>query len=421
MIVLLIAAAFAAAFFFAGAETAFTSHNRLRIRAWAEGKGRRARLARTIEEYTEDPQNFLTTTLVGNNIAIVAVTALATYLLERHLGERSNSEAIMHVIDVAVVTPALLIFAEIIPKSIASHYPNRTSLWTIGPLRVAHWALHPVAWVVELLSDGVRRLLRLPTETPKPALRRADVVDLLSPQDDNGEVDEEEKIISGILEFRQATVKEALTPRTRVVGIDFDVSEEEILEVLSSGRFSRLPVYQGDIDHIIGVVHASDLLLASRKGPIQLRENLRPVPFVPEQKKAAHLLEELRSRREHLAVVLDEHGGTEGIVTLEDLLELLVGDIRDEHDVPDDLLRPVGKGVWMAHGQIAVDDLEDHIGLLLPDGNYETLAGYVIDSLGRIPIKGETLAVAGARIVVAKSDERSIQLLRIERPAARNG
>lgn len=402
----------AGSFFFAGTETAFTTYNRLRVRAWAQGEDRRGRRARAVERFAADPQRFLTTTLVGNNIAIVAVTALVGYILEQVLVSE-DSHALIQVLDVILVTPLLLVFGEIIPKSIASHYPNRTSLWGIAPLRVSHVVLQPVIWVVGRLLALVRHLLRIPSTTDRVAMRRKDVVDLLSPQDDD-EVDKEEEILSSILEFRESTVRDALTPRTRLVALDIEASEEEILEVLSDGRFSRLPVYDNDVDHIVGVVHATDLLLASCSGPIELRPHLRAVPFVPEQKRADQMLEELRGRKEHLAVVLDEHGGTEGIVTLEDLLELLVGDIRDEHDAPDDLIRPIGDQAWTARGHVELDDLEDAIGLELPDGQYETLGGYVIDRLGRIPIKGEAVAAPGARITVIKSSDRAIQLLRVD-------
>ncbi len=409
----LIALAFACSFFFAGTETAFTTLNRLRIRTWSEGQGHRAEAARSVEVFTAEPDRFLTTTLVGNNIAIVAATALVGFLLERKLAG-GELDGVIDALNVLLVTPALLVFAEIIPKSLARRYPNRTALIAIRPLRAAHWVLRPIAWIVGRISGRVQSTFRLPSGTARFALRREDVLDLLRGPEEDGAPDEEDKIISGILDFGSTTVREAWTPRTRMVCLDVDSAEEEILEVISSGRFSRIPVFKDDVDHMIGVVHARDILLASRKGPIRLESHLRSVLYVPEQKKADELLEELRGRKEHLAVVLDEHGGTEGIVTLEDLLELLVGDIRDEHDAPDDLLRPIDERAWTASGQIELDDLEDRVGLELPEGQYETLGGYVIDTMGRIPRKGEVVLAPGARITVLKASDRAVQLLRVD-------
>ncbi len=413
IVLMLIAVAFAASFFFAGTETAFTTLNRLRIRTWSEGQGSRARAARSVQEFTAEPDRFLTTTLVGNNIAIVAVTALVGFLLERKLAG-GEFEALIDLVGVLLVTPALLVFAEIIPKSLARRYPNRTALIAIKPLRALHWVLRPVAWILGAIVARLQSAFRLPAGAGRFALRREDVLDLLRGTDDGEAPDEEDKIISGILDFGSTTVREALTPRTRLVCLDVDAGEEEVLEVISSGRFSRLPVFKEDLDHIVGTVHARDLLLASRSGPIRLESHLRKVHFVPEQKKADELLEELKARKEHLAVVLDEHGGTEGIVTLEDLLELLVGDIRDEHDAPDEVLRPIDERAWTAKGYIELDDLEERIGLELPEGLYETLGGYVIDTLGRIPRKGEVVLAPGARITVLKASDRAVELLRLD-------
>lgn len=407
---LLVFVAFLGSMFFAGAETAFTAMNRLEIKTWAEGSGRRGRRARLIEAFTRVPDRFLTTTLVGNNICLVAVTSLVAYQLKR---EWAWGPEVSAAINVGVVTLVLLVGAEIFPKSVARNVPNRSALLSVGLIRVFHFFMKPVVLLVGVISRGFMRSLGLSPASDQLAPRREDVLHAL--QRDQGEAPGDEQIIAGIFDLGSTTVREALTPRTRLVCLDVSATEEEILETVGRGTFSRLPVFDGDIDRIVGTVHVRDLLLASRSGPVQLQSHLRRVPFVPEQKNVEELLEELRARREHMAVVVDEHGGTEGIVTLEDLLEVLVGVIRDEQDEPDRDIRSIDEDAWAVQGHVTLDDLEERIALVIPEGDYESVAGFVIHRLGRIPRKGEVVTASGVRITVLKATDRSVAQVRVDR------
>jgi CBS domain containing-hemolysin-like protein len=396
--------------FFSGSETALVSINWIRLETWLE-KGRAG--ATALERFVTDPSRFLGTTLVGTNIAIVMTSSLASWKLARAFPNWAPS--LVGVVSTGAVTVTLLVFGEIIPKIVGRRHSDAITLKVIHPLRVFYWIFSPVIWVATGAASGLLRVVGVLTTRWRRRLTKDQLRLLLTSEGERaGAVDKEEtKLISGIFEFALTTVEEVMVPRTDIVGLDPGATVGDAVDIIRAHGFSRIPVFTADRGRIEGMVHSRDVLGLPRSRPIE--GLLRPLPRVPGTKMCDALFRELQARRQHMAVVVDEHGSLAGIVTLEDLIEELVGEIEDEYDVREAPVRMLDDGLFLIDGRAEIDTVEDALGIDLPEGDYNTIAGLVLRALGRIPEAGEEVVVGGLEIRVISASQTRIGKLRVRK------
>ncbi len=396
--------------FFSGSETALVSINWIRLEHWIE-KGKRG--ARPLEKFVSDPQRLLGTTLVGTNIAIVMTSSLVSWKLLHSL---SNLQpGVVALLSTAIVTPVLLVLGEVIPKIIGRRHSDSITLKVVFPLRLFYWLLGPIIWVATGLARGILRLLGVRVTEWRRRLTKEQLRVLLTSEGEiAGAVDKEEtKLLSGVFEFALTTVGEVMVPRTDIVGMPPGSTVGEAVVIIREHGFSRLPIISEDRDHIEAMIHSRDLLGLPHEQ--QLDGITRQVHHVPETKTCDELFRELQARRQHMAVVVDEHGSIAGIVTLEDLLEELVGDIEDEYDIKESLIRRIDHDLFIVDGRAEVGDVGEAIGLELPQGDYNTIAGLILKDLGRIPDAGNEVTIGRLEFRIISVGQTRIGKVRIRR------
>lgn len=407
---LLIVLGFAMAAFFSGAETALVSINWIRLDYWLE-KGRGS--AKVLERFVGDPHRMLGTTLVGTNIAIVMTSSLVSWKLSGALSEWPAGT--VGILATLVVTPALLVFGEIIPKVIGRRNSDAITLKIVHPLRLFYYLLAPVILLTTGMAGAVLRPFGVRARRWRSRLTKDQLRILLTSEGErSGAVDEQEtRLISGIFEFSLTSAGEVMVPRTDIVGVSADATVGDAVDRVRAHGYSRLPVLSEDRDRIEGMVHSRDLLGTPRQESIS--GLIRPVPHVPETKTCDDLFRELQARRQHMAAVVDEHGSLAGIVTLEDLLEELVGEIEDEFDARQSLIEKIDDDLFMVDGRTDVDAFEAALGVELPPGDYNTIAGLILKVLGRIPDQGDEAVVGGLEFRVVSASQTRVGKVRVRK------
>lgn len=404
--------------FFSGSEIAFVAANRLRVEVAARRGGRVGRL---VSDFLEHPASFLTTTLVGNNVALVVYsTLMAFYLnppLEHLWGQVIAAEtglAVAVLITQTVIAALIVLFVgEILPKSIMRELANQMVFALAVPLRVTYYLLLPLVKLAGWTATGIVRLLRADAVSFSQFMRR-DFEIIIQEGKETGELDIDEEgsaLLSNVFALSTIRVKESMVPRTDVVAIEEGTPLEVLRQRFIETGHSKLPVYRENIDDIVGVVFAYDLF----QQPPSMEAMMHPAKFVPESKLSKDLLQEFLETGTSIAIVIDEYGGTAGLVTREDLLEELFGDIQDEFDTDDAVLRRVAEDVFVVSGRVHIDELAERFDVYLPEGEYETVAGYLLERLGSIPASKEEYTFDGCRFVILQATANRIDLLRIVR------
>lgn len=411
--------------FFSGSEMAFVTANRLRVEVRAR---RRGFIGRIVVGFLENPTTFLTTTLVGNNIALVVYSTLMAFYLSEPLhafyaesvglGGASLDVTVLST-QTVIASLIVLIIGEILPKSIMREVANRIVFVLAVPLRATYYLLLPLVKLASSTSSLLVRLLRADA-VPFSQFPRRDFELLIEESRESGTLDldeEETEILSNVFGLYTMRVKESMTPRTKVVAVEENTPLEDFRQRCIETGYSKLPVYRENIDNIVGVAFAYDLFDA----PASLREMMRPAKFVPESKPAKDLLQEFLKANSSMAIVIDEYGGTAGLVTREDLLEELVGDIQDEFDSEEAVMRQVDTHTFVVSGRAEIDELDERFGLKLPAGDYETVAGCLLEHLGAIPAPQEEFDLDGCRVIILQATANRIDLVRIIRKEGTDG
>jgi putative hemolysin len=373
-----------------GTETALTSVNRLRVRHLAEDGSARAA---TLQRLQQDPQRFLGTVLIVNTFALIIASAAATLLgldllhplLPRGFGTLGDFAVSF------VLSLFLLIFCEITPKTLAVRHADRVALQVAPSVDRLATFLSPVLWFV----TSVARVLVPGRGHVRAFVTEAALMTLLSVSEEQGIIEEEEReMIQGIVEIGDKLVREVMVPRPDIVAVAKGAGLEEIADLMEAKGHTRIPVYDGDVDHIIGLIHAKDLLklFVSKDNGFKLERIIRPINQTPEQKKVDELLHDMRSKKAHMMVVIDEYGGTAGIVTLEDVLEEIVGEIRDEYDIAEkEPFEIVSANEAVVDGHFSMDELNDVLDLGITESEeYDSVGGYLNSVFGAIPKAGAT-------------------------------
>jgi CBS domain containing-hemolysin-like protein len=325
-------------------------------------------------------------------------------------------------ISVGLLTFIHLVVGEMVPKTLALRDPARAALWTEKPLRWTALLLRPLVVTLAAASRGLLFLLRVRPAGKHAAVLTLEEIELLIEESGAaGALDGEQALLlANLVDFEDLPVRKVMLPRNQVSGIVSTADREAVRTVLRTTRHSRYPVYREQLDDVIGYVHVKDLLhILDGPEPFDLKDHCRRLPYIPETASCAQLLQVLRSRKAHLALVLDEHGGTAGIVTLDDLVEEILGDVQDEFDAEGAPLRQVAAGVAVAHGVLRLDELEDSLSLGLDDDQVDTVAGLVLKGLGRMATPGDAVMVDGVKFTVEALDGLSIIRVRLDWDPAR--
>lgn len=405
LIVLLILSAF-----FSASEIAIFSSNKIRMKKHAEDGNKNAIL---IEQMLKNPDRVLNTILVGNNVVNLGAAAVATAIAIDYFGNIG--------IGIATGIMALLIltFGEIVPKSYAVKNADQVALAVARPMNFLIRLLSPVVLIFKALANSLIKALGGETIKPTPRITQEELKMLLKLGEQEGVVEKEErKMIDGIFEFGEKTAKEVMLPRIDMDCIEVNSTLDEALKVFIKKWRSRLPVYDGTIDNIVGILNLNDLLhlIKEKKYSTPIKEIIRPPYFIPESKKLNDLLREFQQNRIQMAIVIDEYGGTAGLITLEDVLEEIVGEILDEYDAVETHIQMVDDKTAIVDAKTNIDEVNEALGVDLPTGEYETVGGLIFDRLGKIPSPGEKIEVDGKILIVESMRGRRISKVKIILP-----
>ena len=390
--------------FFSASETAFSSLNQIRLKSRAEdGDASAARVLAMAEKYDK----LLSTILIGNNIVNIAAASIGTILFTRALGAERGAT-----MSTIVLTIVVLIFGEVTPKSLAKEMPETVATAVSPMLNLLMVLFTPLTW---LFSQWKRLLGHFVHSTEEDTITEGELMTMVSEAENDGELtDRESELIRSAIEFDDVEVEEILTPRVDVVAVEDNTSLDEVAQTFAESGYSRLPVYHDTIDNIIGVVHEKDFYLARLKKETSLEELVKPTLYTTGSTQISQLLRTLREQHHHLAVVVDEYGGTEGIITREEILEELVGEIWDEHDEATEDFHKQSDGSWIVLGSASVDDLFETLGLPEDeDIDSNTVNGLVQEKTCRLPKVGDRFTLGSYDGVVTRTAKRRVTEVRL--------
>lgn len=392
--------------FFSGAEAALFSLNTVQVERLRERGGV---VGRMIAALLQHPTNLIITFLVGNEIVSVALAVTATSLALLLYGEGGEYMAIV------ATTIMLLLCGEVTPKSLAVRYPERISQIVAWPIQAFAYAITPLRWGLRKLVDVV---MGAHAERPISLITTEEFKTLVEISEDEGVIDQRERhLIQRVFEFAGHRVYEIMTPRTDIFALEVSEALTTALPKIKDNRFSRIPVYEGTIDQIIGILYAKDLLPYSRHPELEvkLRDLLHAVFFVPESKRIDDLLREFQRNKVHMAIVVDEYGGVSGLVTMEDALEELVGEIVDEFDIEEILYRQVDPQTYVVSARLPLDEFNATLGVSIPREDADTIGGHVFHLFGELPKRGESVSAHGLTFTIEHIKGTRILEIRVRR------
>jgi len=390
--------------FFSSSETAFISLERFRVRHMVETK---VKGAERVAKMLERPDRFLSTILLGNNLVNTAATAMATILA---ISIWEDQGVIIATLGMTVV---LLIFAETMPKTFANRHAERLSLLFVRPVEILSWLFSPVVIVLSWLASRFTRLIG-GTPVPRSIISDEEIRTMITVGHKEGTVEEAEAdMLHAVFEFGDNPVSEVLVPRPEVVGIEKGETLAEFLKTYSESPISRFPVYVENMDNVVGILSIKDVLMALARGLITkespIDELIRPAYFTPETKRISELFTEMRDGNYRMAIVVDEYGGTAGIVSLSRLMEEIVGPVGDELAEAEKEYESINEYTFQIDGGMRIEEANEELGLELPEGDYESVAGFILHLMGHIPKQGKQLKYKGLKIVITKMKGHKIE------------
>lgn len=371
--------------FFSSAETALTTVNKLRIRSLADEN---VKGAKTVAKLIEDPSKMLSAILIGNNVVNLSASSIATSLAIDHFGSVGAGIA------TGIVTIMILIFGEITPKTLATIHAEKLSLQYAGIIYFLTQLLTPVIYIVNRISLTILRLLRVDPNKRVSAITENELRTIVDVSHEEGIIESEERrMITNVVDFGDSLAKDVMVPRIDMEFADIDLTYDELVNTFLIEKFTRMPVYQETRDNIVGIVNLKDVFFyQGNKEDFRLKDIMRDPYFTYEYKKTSELFVEMKKESIPLAIVLDEYGATAGLLTLEDLIEEIVGDIRDEYDSDEeDSIQCISENEFVADGNTKLNDINEIIGLHIESDDYDSIAGHIIGLLDHLPSQGETV------------------------------
>jgi putative hemolysin len=410
--------------FFSGSEIAIITARRSRIEALIEEGSRAAGRVKTLQDHMDQ---FLATVQIGVTVMGTLAGVLGGILASRYLEPRFSSLAVSEWMPPALLAGAIvgtalvyvaLVFGELVPKALALRYTETFALLVSGPFTLMARASR---WAVRMLVGSTRLVLRLfgvREAGPRSFVSEEEIKHLAKKGRQQGVLNQTEmEIIHGVFDLTDTPVRRVMVPRPKIFSLDVDTPPAEVGRLIVESGFSRFPVYADSIDNIVGLLYVKDALRILERGePVVIRNILHPAHFVPETKKVGALLKELQRRRTHMAVVVDEHGSVSGLVTLEDILEEIVGEIRDEYDWEERPVEQLRDGSLVVEGTVSASELREDYGVPLPESaEFETVAGFMLDRLGSVPKGGEVVTVGEWRLTIVDVEGNRVSKVKVER------
>ena len=399
--------------FFSSAETALTTVNKIRIRNLAEAGDKSAV---TLTKVLEDQGKMLSAILVGNNVVNLTASSMSTTLAMNIWSDKAVGIA------TGVLTLVILVFGEISPKTISTLYSEKISLKYAKIIYLFMTVMTPVIYAVNVLSSGFLRLVHVDPNRKQEAITEDELRTIVEVSHEEGVIEsEEKKIINNVFDFGDSVAKDIMVPRIDMAMVEVGATYDELIDIFREEKYTRMPVYEETTDNVIGIINMKDVLLIDRNEEFHVRDLLREPLYTYEYKNTAELMVEMRQTSNNMIIVLDEYGATAGMITLEDLLEEIVGEIRDEYDEDEEQeLVEVGPGEYVVEGSMKLDDLNDQLDLELESEDYDSIGGLIIGQLDRLPEEGESVVCDGIRLVVDRLDKNRIDRVHMYLPKEQN-
>ena len=396
--------------YFSATETAFSSLNKTRIKVLAENGDRRAQLTYRL---SENYDKLISTILIGNNIVNIAVAAIGTLLFVELYGEVGAT------ISTVVVTIAVLIFGEITPKSIAKDFPEKFAMFSAPLINLLIWILTPLNFLFSMWKKLISRMLKTSEESK---MSQEELLLLLDEVQQEGSINEDEgELLKNAVEFGDLEAQDILTHRVDLEAVSIKATKEEVAEAFTQSHFSRLLVYEENIDKIVGVIHQKDFYVGNGITSKSIPEIMTEPIFVLSTEKINDLLKLLQSHKSHIAVVIDEYGGTQGIVTMEDILEELVGEIWDEHDTVEEPIRKLDAHTFEIDGDVTFDDFCSYFDVKEDEADSVSFGGWIMEKMGKIPEQGESFAYGDFTFNIEQISDNRIHKVRVTQSASVSG
>lgn len=391
--------------FFSASETALISISKIRVRHMVEEniKG-----ANRVKELTDNPSSLLASILVGNNVVNIASSSLATVLAISLIGSRGVA------ISTIIMTIVVLIFGEITPKTLASQNSEQISLRVANPIFIISKMLKPVVIITTTISKFFIKLLGGKSDSNKPFITEDELKTMVDVSEEEGILKSEEKdMIHNVFQFGDLYAKDVMVQRVDIIALDIEESLDKIISVIKEEGFSRIPIYSNTIDNIVGILNVKDIIFMEDTKGFSLKNYMREITYTYEFRKVTELFKDMNKNRQHMVVVLDEYGGTVGIVTIEDLIEEIVGDISDEYDDEEPEIYVVKEDEYIVEGSVRIEDINELIGTKIESEEFDSIGGFIIGVLGRFPNISEEIIYSNYRFIIEDIDRNRIKKIRI--------
>ena len=394
--------------FFSASETSLMSLSKIRLRHMQEEGVKGAKL---VANLIEDSNKLLSSILIGNNVVNIAATSISTALFTSLIPGASGVA-----IATAVMTVLVLLFGEITPKTIASNNSEKVAIFVARPIKIIIFILRPVVWVFNLVTNIIFKLLGIKDKGNQPYITEEELKTMVNVSHEEGVLEiEERQIINNVFQFGDMQAKEAMVQRLDMIAINSEDKYEEIIDMFKNEKFSRMPVYNESIDDIIGILNVKDIIFLNDEEieAFDINNYIREPFFTYEFKKITQLLEEMKKEKSQIAIVVDEYGGTSGLITIEDLVEVIVGDIEDEYDEEDEEIEVIKEDEYIVDGSIKITDVIELIGVRLESEEFDSIGGYIIGFLRRLPEENEVIEVDNIKFCIESLDKNRIKKVRI--------
>lgn len=403
IIILIILIALSA--FFSMSETALTSISKIRLRTMVDENVKNATL---IQSVLEDPGKLLSAILIGNNLVNIGASSLATVIIVDAVGNKGVGIA------TAILTVVILIFGEITPKTFATKNAEKVSLFVIKAIKLCMVVFTPFIIILNFITGFILRLLGVKKDAKAPTITESELLTMVNVSHEEGvlEIDERE-MINNVVYFANSDAEDVMVPRTDIIAINVDATHEELIALFKEETCSRMPVYEDSIDNIIGIISLKDLLFVDKSKEFNIRDYMREPFFTYESKCLRELFAEMRINRIPMAIILDEYGGTSGIVTLEDMLEEIVGDLADEYDEHDEEIKLIKDDEYIIEGATKIEDVNEMLGTKFESEDFDSIGGFIIETFGKFPDKGDTIKIGSVKFIVEEIEKNRIEKLRV--------
>ena len=394
--------------YFSSAETALTKISKLRLRMLIEDGNKKATV---LEKVLENPRKMLNTVLIGNNIVNISASSIATFFTQRVFNEWYIS------IGVGILTFLIIIFGEIVPKTIASMHAESTALAYAESIRILMILLTPIIFVLNLFSTFILKIFRVRVNLNSKSITEDELRTIIDVSQEEGLIESEElDMIHNVFDFGDTCAKDIMVPKVDITMVPIDITYDELINIVKEDKYTRMPVYKDGTDNVVGIINIKDLIINKiDANTFDIKELMREPIFTYAPIELNDLLLEMRGNDAGMCIVLDEYGLAEGLITLEDIIEEIIGEIRDEFDEAEEqVVRSIGDNQYIVQGSINLDDFNEQLGTDIDSENYESLGGLIIENLQRLPQKGDVVTIENCSLTVIKMDDKRIASVKVK-------